>query len=65
VPTHGGQDFTQADSLDRALLRRDGAWSSAISRKLARMMGGDVTAASEAGKGSIFAVRRPSRKISK
>jgi signal transduction histidine kinase len=31
----------------------------AISRKLARMMGGDVTVASEAGKGSIFTVRLP------
>ena len=30
-----------------------------ISRKLARMMGGDVTVASEAGKGSIFTVRLP------
>ena len=31
----------------------------AISRKLARMMGGDVTVASEPGKGSIFTVRLP------
>src|SRR6266545_4434154 len=31
----------------------------AISRKLARMMGGDVTVASEAGKGSMFTVRLP------
>jgi len=31
----------------------------AISRKLARMMGGDVTVASEAGKGSVFTVRLP------
>jgi len=29
----------------------------AISRKLARMMGGDVTVASEMGKGSVFACR--------
>jgi signal transduction histidine kinase len=31
----------------------------ALSRKLARMMGGDVTAISEAGKGSVFTVRLP------
>jgi light-regulated signal transduction histidine kinase (bacteriophytochrome) len=31
----------------------------AISRKLARMMGGDVTVASEPGKGSVFTVRLP------
>jgi len=31
----------------------------AISRKLARMMGGEVTVASEAGKGSVFTVRLP------
>ena len=31
----------------------------AISRKLARMMGGDVTVTSEAGKGSVFSVRLP------
>ena len=32
----------------------------AITRKLARMMGGDVTVASEPGKGSVFTVRLPS-----
>jgi Histidine kinase-, DNA gyrase B-, and HSP90-like ATPase len=31
----------------------------AITRKLARMMGGDVTVASEPGKGSVFTVRLP------
>jgi signal transduction histidine kinase len=31
----------------------------AITRKLARMMGGDVTVTSEPGKGSIFTVRLP------
>jgi len=52
------QDFTQADSLTA---RRYGGTGLglAISRKLARMMGGDVTAASEAGKGSVFTVRLP------
>ena len=31
-----------------------------ITRKLARMMGGDVTVTSEPGKGSMFTVRLPS-----
>jgi signal transduction histidine kinase len=30
-----------------------------ITRKLARMMGGEVTVASEPGKGSVFTVRLP------
>jgi adenylate cyclase len=53
------QDFTQADSLTA---RRYGGTGLglAISRKLARMMGGDVTVASELGKGSVFTVRLPS-----
>jgi signal transduction histidine kinase len=52
------QDFTQADSLTA---RRYGGTGLglALSRKLARMMGGDVTAASEPGKGSVFTVRLP------
>jgi signal transduction histidine kinase len=54
------QDFTQADSLTA---RRYGGTGLglAISRKLARMMGGDVTVTSEAGKGSVFTVRLPGR----
>jgi signal transduction histidine kinase len=52
------QEFTQADSLTA---RRYGGTGLglALSRKLARMMGGDVTVASERGKGSIFTVRLP------
>jgi two-component system, NtrC family, sensor kinase len=52
------QEFTQADSLTA---RRYGGTGLglALSRKLARMMGGDVTVTSELGKGSIFAVRLP------
>ena len=52
------QDFTQADSLTA---RRYGGTGLglALSRKLARMMGGDVTVASEPGKGSAFTVRLP------
>jgi GAF domain-containing protein len=52
------QDFTQADSLTA---RRYGGTGLglALSRKLARMMGGDVTVASEPDKGSVFTVRLP------
>jgi len=52
------QDFTQADSLTA---RRYGGTGLglALSRRLARMMGGDVTVTSEPGKGSVFTVRLP------
>jgi two-component system NtrC family sensor kinase len=52
------QEFTQADSLTA---RRYGGTGLglALSRKLARMMGGDVTVTSKAGKGSVFTVRLP------
>jgi signal transduction histidine kinase len=52
------QEFTQADSLTA---RRYGGTGLglALSRKLARMMGGDITVASEAGQGSVFTVRLP------
>jgi signal transduction histidine kinase len=52
------QEFTQADSLTA---RRYGGTGLglALSRKLARMMGGDVTVTSEPGKGSVFMVRLP------
>jgi signal transduction histidine kinase len=52
------QDFTQADSLTA---RRYGGTGLglALSRKLARMMGGDVTVTSEPGRGSVFTLRLP------
>jgi signal transduction histidine kinase len=52
------QEFTQADSLTA---RRYGGTGLglALSRKLARMMGGDVTVTSEPGSGSVFTVRLP------
>jgi signal transduction histidine kinase len=53
-------EFTQADSLTA---RRYGGTGLglAVTRKLARMMGGDVTVTSEPGKGSVFTVRLPRR----
>src|SRR3979490_2843313 len=56
------QDFTQADSLTA---RRYGGTGLglALSRKLARMMGGDVTVTSEPGRGSEFTVRLPDAAI--
>jgi signal transduction histidine kinase len=52
------QDFTQADSLTARRYGGTGLGLT-ISRKLARMMGGDVTVATEAGKGSVLTVRLP------
>ena len=52
------EEFSQAEATTAQRFGGTGL-GLAITRKLARMMGGDVTAASEAGKGSIFTVRLP------
>jgi signal transduction histidine kinase len=53
------EEFSQADKTTAQRFGGTGL-GLAITRKLARMMGGDVTVASEPGKGSTFTVRLPS-----
>jgi signal transduction histidine kinase/CheY-like chemotaxis protein len=52
------EDFTE---VDPAIRRRYGGTGLglAISRRFCRMMGGDITVTSEAGKGSTFTIRLP------
>ena len=52
------EEFSQAEATTAQRFGGTGL-GLAITRKLARMMGGDVTVASEPGKGSIFTVRLP------
>jgi GAF domain-containing protein len=58
------EEFSQADATTAQHFGGTGL-GLAITRKLARMMGGDVTVASEPGKGSVFTVRLPSGEHSK
>src|SRR5262249_13977475 len=56
------EEFTQADASTAQNFGGTGL-GLALSRKLARMMGGDVTVKSELGKGSVFTVRLPAVRI--
>src|SRR5262249_27515263 len=52
------EEFSQADATTAQRFGGTGL-GLALSRKLARMMGGDVTVTSEPGKGSVFTLRLP------
>jgi len=52
------EEFSQADATTAQRFGGTGL-GLAITRKLARLMGGDVTVASEPGKGSVFTLRLP------
>jgi signal transduction histidine kinase len=52
------EEFSQADATTAQRFGGTGL-GLALSRKLARMMGGDVMVQSEPGKGSMFTVRLP------
>jgi signal transduction histidine kinase len=52
------EEFSQAETTTAQRFGGTGL-GLAITRNLARMMGGDVTVASEQGKGSVFTVRLP------
>ena len=56
------EEFTQADASTAQKFGGTGL-GLALSRKLARMMGGDVTVTSEPGKGSVFTVRLPAEAV--
>jgi signal transduction histidine kinase len=63
TPEHQAKLFAEFTQADATTAQRFGGMGLglAITRKLARLMGGDVTVVSEQGKGSVFTVRLPGR----
>jgi PAS domain S-box-containing protein len=61
TPEQQGKLFEEFAQAEASTAQRFGGTGLglAITRKLARLMGGDVTVASEPGKGSVFTVRLP------
>jgi signal transduction histidine kinase len=61
TPEQQAKLFEEFSQADRTTAQRFGGTGLglALSRKLARLMGGDVTVTSEPGKGSVFTVRLP------
>jgi adenylate cyclase len=61
TPEQQAKLFEEVSQADRTTAQRFGGTGLglALSRKLARIMGGDVTVTSELGKGSVFTVRLP------
>jgi signal transduction histidine kinase len=61
TPEQLGRLFQEFSQVEASTAKKYGGTGLglAITRKLARMMDGDVTVTSEHGKGSVFAVRLP------
>jgi signal transduction histidine kinase/CheY-like chemotaxis protein len=61
TPTQMARLFEEFGQADASTTRRYGGTGLglALSRRLCRMMGGDITVASEAGRGSTFTIRLP------
>ena len=57
------QEFSQASSTTASKYGGTGL-GLVISRRFCQMMGGDITVASEPGKGSVFTVRLPGGPLS-